>query len=235
MSTQNLPQYRFPLVAAAVVAAIVGVAFARTYYIKYLFDSPPLTALAHLHGVIATLWIALHVAQAWLVADRNVAAHRRLGVLAAFVGMALVVEVLWMAVENARAGVAPPRRDPLQFLSVPVGTSTMFALFLGLGLWLRKRREAHKRFMLLTTLTVLVSAATRLEFLPVLDRLPRGALAISLTVAALAWAASNDWRMRGRVHAVYVFGGIALLISLPLRRWIGFQDFWQPVARWLVG
>jgi hypothetical protein len=89
--------------------------------------------------------------------------------------------------------------------------------------------------MLLTTLTVLVPAATRLEFLPLLGKLPRGVLPISLTVAALAWAASNDWRTRGRVHAVYLFGGLALLISLPLRRWLGFQDFWQPVARWLVG
>lgn len=89
--------------------------------------------------------------------------------------------------------------------------------------------------MLLTTLTVSVPAATRLEFLPLLGQLPRGVLPISLTVAALAGAASNDRRTRGRVHAVYLFGGLALMISLPPRRWPGFQDFWQPVARWLVG
>lgn len=234
MNTLVASHNRFPLVAASVVAAIVGVAFARTYYIKYLFDSPPLSVLEHVHGVIATVWIALHVAQARLVAVRNLALHRRLGVFTALVGVALVVEALWMAVEGARAGDAPPGRDPLQFLSVPIGTSTMFALFLGLGLSMRRRREAHKRFMLLTTLTVLVPAAGRLEPL-VLDQLPRGLLTIALTAGALAWAASNDWRTRGRVHPVYAIGGVALMISIPLRRWLGFQDFWQPVALWLVG
>jgi hypothetical protein len=235
MNTTILPTNRFPLVAATVVAAIVIVAFARTYYIKFLFDSPPLTVLQHVHGLIATVWIGLHVAQARLIAVRNVALHRRLGVFTAFVGVALVAEVLWMAIESARLGHGPPGRDPLQFLSVPVGTSTMFASFLALGLLLRKRREAHKRLMLLTTLTVLVPAAARLEVLPLLNALPRGILTLSLTAAALAWATVNDWRTRGRVHPAYVIGGIALLISMPLRRWIGFQDFWMPVARWLVG
>jgi hypothetical protein len=235
MNTTSLPANRFPLVAATVVAGIVIVAFARTYYIKYLFDSPPLTLLEHVHGVIATAWIGLHVAQARLIAVRNVALHRRLGVFTAFVGVALVVEAVWMAIEGARLGDAPPGRDPLQFLSVPIGTSTMFASFLALGLLLRKRREAHKRLMLLTTLTVLMPVAGRLENLPLLDFLPRGLFGLPLTAAVLGWAASNDWRTRGRVHPAYVIGGIALLISMPLRRWVGFQDFWMPAARWLVG
>jgi hypothetical protein len=74
-----------------------------------------------------------------------------------------------------------------------------------------------------------------LENLPLLEALPRGLVTLSLTAAALAWAAGNDWRTRGSVHAAYVIGGIALLISMPLRRWIGFQDFWMPLARWLAG
>lgn len=49
-----------------------------------------------------------------------------------------------------------------------------------------------------------------------------------------AWAWLNDWRTRGRVHPTYVIGGIALFVSLPLRRWIGFQDFWHPIAQWLI-
>ena len=77
MNTAILPRNRFPLVAATVVAAIVGVAFARTYYIKYLFVSPPLTVLEHVHGVIATAWIALHVARARLVAASRAAGRGR--------------------------------------------------------------------------------------------------------------------------------------------------------------
>jgi hypothetical protein len=68
MNTLPVPHNRFPWVAVAPVAAIVDVAFAPTYYIKYSFDSPPLTVLEHVHGVIATAWIALHIAQARLIA-----------------------------------------------------------------------------------------------------------------------------------------------------------------------
>ena len=236
MNTTILPRNRFPLVAVTVVATLVAVAFARTYYIKYLFDSPPLTVLEHAHGVIATAWIALHIAQARIIAVRNVALHRRLGVFTAFIGVALVVEAVWMAVEGARLGHAPTvGRDPLQFLSVPLGGTAMFASFLAVALLARKRPEVHKRFMLLTTLTVLMPVAGRLITLPLLDRLPPWVFGAPLTAAALAWAASNDWRTRGGVHPAYVIGGLALLISMPLRRWVGFQDFWMPVAQWLAG
>ena len=32
----------------------------------------------------------------------------------------------------------------------------------------------------------------------------------------------HDWRRLGRVHPAYIVGGIALLVSIPLRRWIGW-------------
>lgn len=29
-------------------------------------------------------------------------------------------------------------------------------------------------------------------------------------------------------------GGTVLLMSIPLRRWLGFTDAWLPIARWLI-
>ena len=65
--------------------------------------------------------------------------------------------------------------------------------------------------------------------------LPRLVLAPAVTFGFIAWAWVHDWCRLGRAHPAYVVGGIALLASMPLRRWIGFTDAWLPIARWLVG
>jgi len=229
-----IARYRFHAVAVAALAATVFAAFAKTYYFKVFLDSPPLTKAAHLHGIIATAWVALHYTQARLVAAHRVDLHRRLGTFAALVAALLAVQAISMAIGNAAAGHGPPGRDPLQFLSVPLGTTMMFALFVGCALALRRNREWHKRLMLLATMTLLTPAMGRLDaqIMQPLG-LPRLVLAPAITFAFVAWACAHDWRRLGRVHPAYIVGGVALLVSIPLRRWIGFTDAWLPIARWL--
>jgi hypothetical protein len=186
--------------------------------------------------MIATVWIALHYAQARLVAAHRVDLHRRLGIFGALVAALLAIQVITMAIGNAAAGHgAPPGRDPIQFLSVPIGTTTMFVTFVGSALALRRKREWHKRLMLLATMTLLVPAMGRLDAQVMQPLgLPRLLLAPGITFAFIAWAWANDWRRLGRVHPAYIVGGIALLVSIPLRRAIGFTDAWLPIARWLT-
>jgi len=64
--------------------------------------------------------------------------------------------------------------------------------------------------------------------------LPRAVLAIWVTIAFVAWAWWNDWRKTGRVHPAYLYGGLLLIASVPLRRAIGFMDGWRPIAEWIV-
>lgn len=231
-----IARYRFHAVAVAALAAAVFAGFAKTYYFRAFSGSPPLAQAAHVHGLIATVWIVLHYTQARLVAAHRVDLHRRLGIFAAVVAAMLAAQAIPMAIGNAAAGHAPAGRDPLQFLSVPIGTTTMFTLFVGSALALRRSREWHKRLMLLATMTLLVPAMGRLDaqIMQPLG-LPRLVLAPAITVAFVAWACVHDWRRLGRVHPAYIVGGIALVVSMPLRRWIGFTDAWQPIARWLVG
>jgi hypothetical protein len=232
----TIARNRFPALAIAALAAVTVVSFARTYYLKFLFGLPPLTLAAHLHGLIATTWLALHYTQARLIAAHRVALHRRLGIFTACVGAVLAVHAFQFAVAGVAAGHAPPGRDPLQFLSVPMGTITMFSLFLVSALVLRRKREWHKRLMFLASLSLILPAAGRLDFLIMVPLgLPRAVLGFWLTFAFVAWAWTNDWRKHGRIHPAYVYGGIALLVSLPARRALGFTEAWLPVAHWLTG
>jgi len=232
----TIARNRFPQFAIAALAALTVGSFARTYYLKFLFGLPPLTLAAHLHGLIATMWLALHYTQARLIATHRVALHKRVGIFTACVGAVLAIHAFHFAIAGVAAGHAPPGRNPLQFLSVPMGTITMFSLFLVSALVLRKKREWHKRLMFLASLSLILPAAGRLDSLIMTPLgLPRAVLGFWLTFAFVAWAWINDWRKIRRIHPAYVYGGIALLVSLPVRRAIGFTDAWVPIAQWLTG
>jgi len=227
---------RFPQFAIAALAALTVGSFARTYYLKFLFGLPPLTLAAHLHGLLATTWLALHYTQARLIAAHRVALHKRLGIFTACVGAVLAIHAFHFAIAGVAAGHAPPGRNPLQFLSVPMGTITMFSLFLASALVLRRKREWHKRLMFLASLSLILPAAGRLDSLIMVPLgLPRAVLGFWITFAFVAWAWTNDWRKLRRIHPAYVYGGMALLVSLPARRALGFTDAWLPIAQWLTG
>ena len=226
---------RFPVIAIVALSALIFVGFARTYYLKFLFDTPPLQLAAQLHGLLATLWLVLHYTQARLVAAHRVDLHMRLGILTACVGGVLAMQALHLGIAGVAAGHAPPGRDPLQFLSVPIGTTTMFASFLVAGLLMRRKREWHKRFMFFATLALIVPAVGRLDtFIMVPLGLPRAVLAVYITIAFVAWAWWDDWRKLHRIHPAYVWGGLILIASVPLRRAIGMTDWWRPIAEWIV-
>ena len=235
MNTHIIARNRFPQLAVAVLTAVTVGSFARTYYLRYLFDLPPLALATHVHGLISTLWLALHFTQARLIATHRVALHKRLGIFAAGVGALLAVHAFHFAIAGVAAGHAPPGRDPMQFLSVPMGTISMFTIFLTSALVLRKRREWHKRLMFLASLALLLPAAGRLDSLIMVPLgLPRAVIGFWLTFAFVAWAWWNDWHKLRRIHPAYLYCGLALLVSVPLRRWIGFTDAWIPIAQWLV-
>lgn len=185
--------------------------------------------------MLATIWIALHYTQARLIAAQRVDLHRRLGIAAAVVGLVLTLQTASFAIGTAAAGHAPPTRNPLQFLSVSLGNVTMFALYLAGGLVLRRYRDWHQRFMLFATLVMLGPAMGRLD-IQIMEPLglPRVILPLVATLAFVMWAVLSDWRRARRVHAAYIVGTIALVISFPLRRAVGGTDAWLSIAGWLV-
>src|SRR6185295_989492 len=67
-------------VAAIVFPLVVLAGFARTYYLRGLFDVPPLPSfIVHLHGLTMTAWVALFISQVWLISSKRVRVHQRLG------------------------------------------------------------------------------------------------------------------------------------------------------------
>jgi hypothetical protein len=231
----TITRTRFPLWAAIALAIAVIVGFTRTYYLRWYFELPPLSRMAHIHGLLATAWIALHYTQARLVAAHRVDLHQRLGIWGVVLGTLLTVQAWSLSLTGAVLGHAPPGRNPLQFLSVSLGTTFMFGLFFFAAIALRRRSEWHKRLMLLASLVLLVPAIGRIDGLMYLKfGTPRTVLPLLVTALFVMWACANDRRKRGKIHPAYLYGGSLLLAATPFRAWVGTTDVWLPFAQWIT-
>ncbi len=226
----------FYLYMALACAAVAFAGFAPTYFFRAFSDLPPLSLPAHIHGAVFSAWMLLVVAQAGLVrADRS-SVHRRLGML----GAALAVLMLWagtvaalgVVVRFEATGLRPLGLAPIAFLSTQLGMLLQFAVFVALALAFRRRPEVHKRLMLLATISLLPPAVARFHLenhgvnFPYMSTL----LAYSLVAVAIAY----DFVRTRRVHAAYVYGGLAMLAWMLARSAIGQTDAWQTMAHgWL--
>ena len=222
---------RFYTGISLAIAITVFAGFAPTYYLRLHYQTTPLRGLLHLHGVVFTAWILLLLAQSTLVAAGRVALHRRLGVAGAVLAGLLVVVGATTAIANASAGRSPPGVPPLSFLAVPFFDMVMFTGLAGTGLWQRRRADTHKRLMTLATIALLGAPIARLPFGAAVVGLPGVfALADLFIVACIVY----DLATLRRVHPATLWGGLAIVISQPLRLAISGTALWLGFARWIT-
>jgi uncharacterized membrane protein YozB (DUF420 family) len=217
------------MAVASLLTVFIG--FAPSYYLGHFFEARPLSTLVHFHGALFTSWILLFLTQTSLIAAGRADLHRRLGVAGGVLAVLMLAVGYLTAVEGARRGVTPPGGPPpLVFLAVPIGALVTFAILVGTGLYNRRRSQAHKRLMLLATIVLLTPAIARMRFIgeggpPV---------AISGTCLFVVACLIYDRTAHGRVHPTFLWGGLFVMLSLPLRAAIGHTDAWLSFAGWLI-
>jgi hypothetical protein len=221
------------MAVAILLVALAG--FARSYYLRSFFpvpaSDPGLTPLIHLHGILFTGWLLLLLAQARLVAARRIDLHRKLGMAGVALAALLVVIGTLTALQGVVRGVGPDGIDPRRFLLVPLVSVGLFAVFFVLAIRARRDAQRHKRLMLLATLAMLPPAIARLL---ILFGLPVPAVVVAATlfvVPLVAW----DWKTRGRLHPVTLWGALVLVLSLPIRFAILQTDAWLAISNSMVG
>ena len=228
---QRGSDHRFFTGMAVVLALTAFMGFAPSYYLRGFSAAPPLTTLVHVHGALATSWILLFLAQTSLVSAGRTDLHRRMGVAGVVIASLVVVVGYFTAITAARNGVTPPGGPPpLGFLAVPLGTLLSFALLAAVGISQRRHRDTHKRLMLLTTIAMITPAFARFRWFG-----PGGPpVAIGGTCLLVIVCLVYDRSTRGRVHPAFLWGGVLLMLSLPVRFALTQSDAWVAVARWLT-
>ena len=218
------------------LVAVVLAGFSSTYFLPLVaggqartISGGPITSLVHAHGLLFTAWTALFVLQAVLIAGRQVATHRALGTAGGLLALTMVVVGVATAVSTAARGGAPPGVDPRAFLLIPTMDLVLFSGFVGTALYFRRNKEAHKRLMLLASVSIVAAAFARIAGISANPLLFFG-LAGLFIVAGVTY----DLASRGRVHPAYVWGGAIFAVSVPLRLMLSGTRPWLAVADWLI-
>ena len=201
--------------------------FAPTYFLRSA-ALPPMTPLYHVHGVLFTAWIVLFLIQTVLVAGRRTDIHRRVGIAGAGLAAAVVVMGVAVSIETLRRGggthIATP---PSAFLAIPIGDMITFAILVASAVYLRRRPDAHKRLMLLATISILTAAIARL-----LAQFNAGVpLGFFLGTDAFVLAVVlYDLGSLGRVHPATLWGGLLIAAFKPLLFLASGTSAWLALA-----
>jgi len=216
-------------------ALITLVGFAPTYYLKFLFGTPPLRLLLHIHGLVMTTWIVLFFVQVRLVAVHRTDLHKRLGVAgAALAGLVLVIGTLVALSQGHIHFIAndEPIEPPLVLLPVTLGVLLLFGSFVTAAILLWKRTDYHKRLMALACLSILSPGIDRWpsHFIAYADR---STLFVLNDLCIAACVAYDTFRNR-RLHPVWIWAG-ALIVSLQILTLIVRNtSAWLRIAEWLL-
>jgi hypothetical protein len=194
---------------------IVLIGFSRTLYLRAWLDVPAIPAYVLLHGVVLTGWFVAVVFQAAFVAIHRTDIHRRLGWIAAGLGVAtliLSVGVTFAAVPRQYAGDSSSLPGLSRLFWANLAALLCFGVFLAAAIARRRRPETHKRLMLLAAMSVVQPAMARVRqvWFPDLDGSIFALVWLSLLVGALAL---HDLRRSGRVHSATLLGGVFFLGS----------------------
>lgn len=187
-----------------------------TDFPRYLNQNPPAPRVINIHAAIFSVWLLILTAQVLLVLRDRLSWHRRFGWFAAGWAVLMAIFGPWAAMAAQASAIHTKFFDP-SFLSVNIVDIGGFLVLLAWGITLRKNPAAHKRMMLLSTISLADPGFNR--FLGWLFRsyAPGSALSLFLfifygNILLIALMTAWDWR-RGRIMRSFVIGAAGLLAA----------------------
>jgi hypothetical protein len=223
---------------ALACAAVAFLGFAPTYWLPLAKRSFSASPVVHFHGFLFFTWTLFFVLQSWLAASGRVERHRAMGIVGVSLATAMTIFGFLVSVHVMKHSAALGQTDAgLAFSIVPLSGIAFFAVVFSLAIANARYAETHKRLMLLAGISLLDAAVARWFLTFLAPSGPPGPPPVPVTIAPafvaymlLAAAMVFDWRTRGRVHPVYIYGGLAL-IAVKLLNWpISTTAAWHSIA-----
>ena len=235
---QKIGTFYVWMAAACAVIAFGG--FAPTYWLQLApqtFIGPP---LFHLHAALFSAWPLLLLSQTLFAANGRLDQHRAWGLVGISLATAMVAVGVASAIVSLNSGLTAGYGDRQRaFLILPLSTIALFAGFFIAAIANIRRPEAHKRLILLATVSLLQAAMARVFYViftgggpgarpglgvppPLEIALVPSLLLDLLIVAGMIY----DWRTRGRPHPVWWIGlGVITAVILLRGPFAGSAPF----------
>ena len=220
------------------IAAIVLIGFSRTFFLRTLFPDAQSFAAPEpvfiFHGVVFAAWTGFLIVQALLIRSGRLNLHRSAGWIGVGLAMLMIANGTYgslIAADRPGGFIGVPL-PPEQFLAFPLFDMILFGLFVSLAVVWRKKPQSHKRMMILATVNLVEAAIIRipLEFIAAGAPFTSRGLSYLFIIAMVVW----DVRSRGKIHRATLWGGILIIISLPLRMMVSQTQLWTEIANRLI-
>jgi len=237
MNSQTLEQQsRFFANSAALIAALVLLSFAGTYFIPMAIHGERYTLLRHLHGLAFFSWIALYVLQTRLVSKGRLRLHRELGIAGVAITGAMLPLGIWMAQAAGMERMARGAAHPFENAFYNLADIMLFSLSFGAAIYAASRQiEWHRRLMFIAALNLLGPAISRLT--PLLSlTFPWADMAPSVLADGLLLAlAFHDRQSLGKIHPVTALAAVTLIPFHMVEPLIVVSAWWHKIAPGLFG
>lgn len=212
---------RFFVAMSGTFLLVVLIGFAPTFYLRAFFDVPGIPGYLYLHGAALTAWFFGVFVQTLLIAGRNADAHRRLGWCLVGLAVLVVAVSLFTSLNTVprriAAGATLADLEPrVRFIAEVIWSNLLalatFVTLLTIGVLRRRDAAAHRRLMLLASLTLLSPSLTRIFGFSIFAGFDTHLLSTFGVFTLVLPLVVYDLISTKRIHPATLFGG-ALFIG----------------------
>ncbi len=200
----------------------------------------PLSPLAAAHGIVFCIWLGIFLVQARLIANRHIAIHRRVGIVAGLVAAVMVPLGYETCISMVRRGFdlsgdLKAEHDPAYEVVFPLGDLFLFAVLVTAAIACRSRPNMHKRLILFANIALMPAPLAHLiGHVPRLAAMPGGIIGIPIALFLVA-AVAREFLMLRRVHPLTWGIAAGMFLSGPLRAGVvGPSAAWHSIVNWLA-
>jgi len=215
------------IIFTLIFASIILIGFSRTFLIPIAKGTLSKPLIVHVHGAFFFAWTALLVSQAVLAATKRLRAHRKVGSLAGWLVLPMLVLGTAVAtldtIHDFKAGDGDAA---LSFYYGELIDLAMFGLLAGSAMLLRQKPEYHKRLVILGSLGLIGAAIGRI---PEISN-----FFLYIYLGLIASVGAYDIASRRSIHPATAIGASVLLILGLSEGPIGDSASWLYVAHQLL-
>jgi hypothetical protein len=146
---------------AVLLCVCVFIGFSPTYFQAGMLRAPLPSPILHIHGAVFTLWMLLFVVQVAFISARRVKWHRSFGTVAFCLPPIMIVLAVIAAVDALHRGVRIGPLDPSVSAAIPLIGIIGFVIPILASWRARRRPDAHKRLILIATISLVAAAFGR--------------------------------------------------------------------------
>jgi hypothetical protein len=230
--------------AAALLLVLMFLGFQQFYLHGKAFPNrplaPPIRNLIISHGVVMSAWLVLLLTQTLLIANGKYKVHMMLGRVGAVLAACILILGLRMGIEVTR--ITPPEvrlwnMPYKQFMAVPIISVMIFAGFVAVGVWYRRRPEVHRPMMLLATMAAIPAALDRIDWMSSLYRQTVwgtifgpffSALVIGAVFLVVKWALTRSF------DRYFAMGWAGLVVASAGIMRLATTQAWDSIAGFLL-